>query len=198
MSWFSTGAAWRCGCSCEAEDVVSVQRSSRALCGILACAAMVERDIFRKVVWKSGADWMASTVVGSNSDGFFPVGTPKGIGLCSPSQDYRRSCDKNSSSCDNGRCQHVEVCSRECRTEHCRLSWNGRRPLQTPIVTMRRPWFDDLIACAVWRWRVSWKPNVTGHMLYAYNIFKLVFCNKESHYAELLFYPAYMYISQTW
>jgi hypothetical protein len=51
------------------------------------------------------------------------------------------------------------------------------------IVTMGRLWFDHLIAWAIWRWRVPWKLNVTGHMLY--NIFDLFF-NKESHYGELV------------
>jgi hypothetical protein len=52
---------------------------------------------------------------------FFPVGTPEGASLRSSSQGYRRSCGKTSSSCDNGRCQHVKACSRECRAAHCRL-----------------------------------------------------------------------------
>jgi hypothetical protein len=114
---------------------------------------------------------------------FFPVGAPEGASLRSPFQDYRRSCGKTSSSCDNGRFLPIKACSRECRAAHCRLPWNGRRPLRTPTVTMRRPRFDHMIACAIWRWRLSWKLNVTGHMLY--NIFDL-FSNEESHYEELV------------
>jgi hypothetical protein len=53
-----------------------------------------------------------------------------------------------------------------------RLPWNGRRPLRTPTVSTRRPWFDHLIACAIWRWHASWKLNVTGHILHT--IFRLV------------------------
>jgi hypothetical protein len=94
---------------------------------------------------------------------FFPVGTPEGASLRSPSQDCWRSRGSTSNSCDNGRCQRVKACSRECRAAHCRLPWNGRRPLRKPIVTTRNPWFDHLIAYAIWRWRVSWKLNVTGH-----------------------------------
>jgi hypothetical protein len=30
-----------------------------------------------------------------------------------------------------------------------------------------------LIVCAIWRWRVSWKLNITGHMLN--NIFDFLF-----------------------
>jgi hypothetical protein len=41
--------------------------NSSALQGM--CTAMVERDIFRKVDWTSGADCMASSVTGFNSDG---------------------------------------------------------------------------------------------------------------------------------
>jgi hypothetical protein len=175
-------AACRCASSCFAEVVVSARRSSSALWG--RCPAVIERDITRKVDLTWRVDCMASSVAGSNSDGFFPVGTPKGASLRSPSQDYRRSRGKNSSSCDNGQSQHVvKACSREWRAAHCCLPWNGRRPLQTPIVTTRRPWFDHLIACAIWRWRVSWKLNVTGHMLY--DIFDLFF-NKESHYGDLV------------
>jgi hypothetical protein len=32
-----------------------------------------------------------------------------------------------------------------------------------------------LIACTIWWWHISWKPNVMGHMLYVYNIFDLFF-----------------------
>jgi hypothetical protein len=31
--------------------------------------------------------------------------------------------------------QHVKVCSREWQAAHCRLSWNARRSLRTPMVT---------------------------------------------------------------
>jgi hypothetical protein len=48
----------------------------------------------------------------------FLVGTPEGGSLRSPSQDYRRSRGKTLRSCDNGRCQHVKECSRECRAAH--------------------------------------------------------------------------------
>jgi hypothetical protein len=37
--------------------------------------------------------------------GYFSVETPEGAGLCSPSRECRY---KALSSCDNGRCQHVE------------------------------------------------------------------------------------------
>jgi translation elongation factor EF-G len=49
-------------------------------------------------------------------------------------------------------------------------------------LTTRRPWFDhSMIACAIWRWRVSWKRNDIEDILY--NIFDL-FLNKEPHYGE--------------
>jgi hypothetical protein len=46
---------------------------------------------------------------------------------------------------------------------HSHLPWNGRRPLHTPIITTRCPWFDHLIACVLWWWHVYWKPNVIRH-----------------------------------
>jgi hypothetical protein len=67
-------------------------------------SSVVERDISRKVYWTCSTDCTAFSVAGSNSDGFLPVGTPKGESLRSPSQDYRRSRGKTSSSCDNSRC----------------------------------------------------------------------------------------------
>jgi hypothetical protein len=186
ISWFSgkcsTVAAWRCASSCEAVVGISARRSNSALWW--RCPEVVECDTSGKVDWTWRADCMASLVAGSNSDGFFPVGISEGVNLRSPSQDYLRSRGETSSSCDNGRCQHVKACSRECRAAHCRLPWNGRRPLRTPIVTTQRPWLDHLVACAIWRWRVSWKINVTGRVLY--NIFDLFFFNKESHYEELV------------
>jgi hypothetical protein len=64
---------------------------------------------------------MACSVARSNRDGFFPVVTPEGAILRSPSQFYRRSRGKASSSSDNGRYTHAKVCSRECRAAHCCL-----------------------------------------------------------------------------
>jgi hypothetical protein len=114
----------------------------------------------QKVDWTSRADSMASLVPGSSS------------------QDNWRSIRKTSSSYDNGRCQLVKTCSTECHSAHCRLPWNGRRPFRKRTGTMRRPWFDHLTACAIWRWLLSWKLNVT-------ECFRLIF-NKESHYGEPL------------
>jgi len=93
ISWFSwncsTGAAWKRVSSSKADDVGSAQRSSRALQGI--CLAVVECDISRKVDWTWRAECMASSVVGPNSNGLYPVGTPEGALLRSPSKNYRRS-----------------------------------------------------------------------------------------------------------
>lgn len=50
------------------------------------------------------ADCTASTVAESTSDDFFfPVETPEGACLSSPSQDYRRPRGETSSSSDNKR-----------------------------------------------------------------------------------------------
>jgi hypothetical protein len=50
---------------------------------------------------------------------------------------------------DANRLRHV----RDNAVRRTGLPLNGRRPLRTPIVTTRRPWFYHLIACAIWRWR---------------------------------------------
>jgi hypothetical protein len=99
----STGASWSCAFSCDAESVISSQRSSSALWG--RYPTVVETDISRKVYSKSRANCMSSSVFGSNSHEFPPVETPEGAGLCSPSQNYRRSRGKTSSSCDNDQWQ---------------------------------------------------------------------------------------------
>jgi hypothetical protein len=67
---------------------------------------------------------------------------------------------------------------------HGCLQRNGWRPLRVDISATRNPCFHHLITCAIWQWRVSWKMNVTLHMLW--NIFHLD-CKNESHYGELSF-----------
>jgi hypothetical protein len=78
----STGAAWSCSSSCEAEFVVSAQRNSRTLWG--RCPAMLDTDISRKVHSKSRANCMSSLIVGSNSDGFPPAETLEGTRVMQP------------------------------------------------------------------------------------------------------------------
>jgi hypothetical protein len=93
VSWFywnySTGAAWKCACSCEAEDAVSSRRSSSALWR--RRSVVVKSNICRNVDWTWRTDCMASLVAGSNSLGFLPVGTPEGGRLSNPSRDCRGS-----------------------------------------------------------------------------------------------------------
>jgi hypothetical protein len=90
--------------------------------------AVVEEDISIKVDWTWRTDFMAPSDARSNSDCMFPVGTPEGTNFHSPSQDYRRSRSKASSSCDSGRCQHIKACSRECLAAHCHcLEMKGGR-----------------------------------------------------------------------
>lgn len=79
------------------------------------------------------ANWMASSVAVSVSDTFL-------VGTRSFSEDCRRSRDKISSSCDDGRCQRVGTCLRKWRAAYGHVPWNGRRPLWKPIVTTRRTW----------------------------------------------------------
>jgi hypothetical protein len=135
--------------------------------------------VSRKVDWMSEADCMASLVTRSNSDRCFPVGTPERARLCSPSQGYQRSLGKTSSSCDSW-CQRVKACMREFCLVHCHLPRSGRRPLQTLTVTTRCPWFDNLMACAIWQWQYYLK-TICHRTLVQY--FWLVF-NKESHYGD--------------
>jgi hypothetical protein len=47
---------------------------------------VVECDISNKVEWTSMADYMASSVAGSNSGELFLIGTPEGSRLCNPSE----------------------------------------------------------------------------------------------------------------
>jgi hypothetical protein len=141
MPWFSgnssTGCAWMYASISEAGAVVAARLGSRALRG--RCAAVVERDTSRKVVSEWTADCVASPVAGSNSDGIFPVESPEGAILRSPSQDCQRCRCKTSSTCHNGPCQGVKECSRECLAAPCRLPGNRRTQLGTPVVNYEAP-----------------------------------------------------------
>jgi hypothetical protein len=141
--------------------MVSAWRSLSALWE--RCLVVVERDVSRKVDWKSRTECMTVSVARSNCDEYFTMATCEASGLCSPYQNYRRYRGKNSSKRDNGRCQHV---TKECWTVHYRLPLNGRKPLRKPNVSTKCPWFHYLIACAILWWRVPWKLNVTGYALY--------------------------------
>jgi hypothetical protein len=77
---------------------------------------------------------VAFSVAGSNSDGFFLVETPVGARFSSRSQDHPRPRGETSSSCDNGQCQHVKVCWRQCRAAHFRLLSSEGKLLRTPVV----------------------------------------------------------------
>jgi hypothetical protein len=115
-------------------DRLSAQRCRDFLDTVLPGLLEVVPLAVRKSLWfqhdrapvhyeKDVRQWLNATffVVGSNSDGFFLLRTPEGARLCGPSKEYRRSHGKISRTCDNGRCQHVQACSKECRAEHCRL-----------------------------------------------------------------------------
>jgi hypothetical protein len=69
-----------------AEKVVmaSELRNSSALWG--RCSAGVKRDLSRKVNWTFRGNCMTSSVAGSNSDRFSPLGTREGAPSFSPSQ----------------------------------------------------------------------------------------------------------------
>jgi hypothetical protein len=122
--------------------VVSARRSSSALWGWRP--AVAESRTLR-------ADCMTSYVAGSNSDELFPMETPERACSCSHFQGYQRSRGRTSSRCDNGRCQHVQACSRKWRVAHCRLPSNVRILLKSKYEAAK---FDKLIACAIWLWHI--------------------------------------------
>jgi hypothetical protein len=140
----STEAAWSWASSFETEVVVSSRRSCSALWG--KHPAVTERE----------ADCMASSVTGS-------VGTPKAAHLWSPTQDYGRSRDDLKQVWQ----RPMRTCLRRVRDNAMRgaavcLEMDGGR--LNIIVTMRRPWFNQFSACAIWRGRVSWTLNCTEHV----------------------------------
>jgi hypothetical protein len=63
---------------------------------------------------------------------------------------------KTSSSCNSGWWQHVRVDWRGYHARHC---------LEHLLYLLSGPWIDHSVACAPWRWSVSWKLKVTEHML---------------------------------
>jgi hypothetical protein len=119
--------------SCAAEDVVSPWQTSSPLRG--RHLAVVKHDTF-KVEWMLRADSMASSVTGSNFNGFFRTGTPEQACLVSSYQDHHRSCGTTSSSCNTGQCRHAEACSRDrmlCGALPCALKWT-EAPLNCNLV----------------------------------------------------------------
>jgi hypothetical protein len=102
----------------------------------------------------------------------------EGACLLNLSQNYWSSCSKISGRCDDGRRQHFMACSIEYRAAHYHQTRNGRRPFQITTATMRRPWFDHFIDCAILQRCVSWRLDEAGHVLC--NILDLLF-NKESY-----------------
>jgi len=56
------------------------------------------------------------------SIGLFPVGTPKGVYLHIPSEDYGRCCSKASGICENSWCQCIKACPREFHVVHCHMT----------------------------------------------------------------------------
>jgi hypothetical protein len=111
---------------------------------------------------------------------FFHVGSLEGAHLYSPSQDDQRSFGKTWSRCDNGQCQHVKACSKECCAARCHLPWNGQRPLPTsivaeaPIVWSLDSLYHMMVTCIL----------KTKHYRTLHNNFWLLF--RESHYGELV------------
>jgi hypothetical protein len=200
MSWFSgncsTGAAWRHASSYDTKVVVSAEWSPSALCGRFP--AVVECDTSRKVNWTWRADCKASSGVESNSDGFCPLGTTGGEIYAVPPRIIKDPVTKTSRSCDNVPCQHIKMFSKVYWKAYCPLPRNGWRPLLTPTVTRRRPWFHRLVASAIWRRRVSWKLNVTGHMLYNTSTLFLARNHIIGPRPRNLFHSVYKHLQSVW
>lgn len=97
IAWFSgncsTGAASSCASSCQAQVVVLACWSSSTLCGRCPTVVQCNIRVSREVNWMSRVNCMASF------NGFFPVGMLEGARFYSPSQNYRWTCHKISSSC---------------------------------------------------------------------------------------------------
>jgi hypothetical protein len=155
---------------------VSAQWSSSTLWG--RCPAVVKCIISRKVDWTLGADWMASLLSESNSDGCFLWGYMKEHVYAVPSRAMEDLARLQASA----RTVNAKMLKRAWENAmwqmHCHLLWNGCRLLQTPITATLHPWFDHLIASDIWWWCVSWKLHVTGNMLY--NIFDLLFTRNHT------------------
>jgi hypothetical protein len=82
-----------------------------------------------------------SSVATPNSNGFFHAGTPEGVCFCTPSQNHCRYCGKPSHSCDNGKCQCVQVQKNALLNAAICLEID-KTPCQTRTVTRWHPWFD--------------------------------------------------------
>jgi hypothetical protein len=96
--------------------------------------------------------------------------------LHSPSHDYQRSRVKTLGSCDNGWCQCIVVCSRECFAVQDCLSWNEWRSLWTSTAATKAStiWsFDSL--CHLMDTCIA-KLNVSGCYLVTRNYTTEDFC----------------------
>jgi hypothetical protein len=82
----------------------------------------------------------------------------------------------------NDRCKHVKTRLIECHAVHCHLPWHGQRLLWTPVVTKRCPWFDNVIPCGIWWWRILKTKRHRTYVVY----FSLGILNKESHLVMLV------------
>jgi hypothetical protein len=92
--------------------------------------------------------------------------------FCLMMQVYAVSHGKTSSgNCDSGRCRrHVKAYSMNAVRNATSCLEMGGGLFRITIVAAKHLWFDYLIACAIRRWRVSWKVNITGHIRVLYNV----------------------------
>lgn len=90
---------------------------------------------------------------------FFAVGTLKGALICNSSEAVARR-QVAVTAVDASMLRRVR------KNVMQRLLWNGRRPPKTPVISMRRSWFDQLIVAPFDGDCISWNLDVTGRALY--------------------------------
>jgi hypothetical protein len=126
--------------SCAAEGVILAWQTSSPLRG--RRLAVVKHDASKKVEWMLRTNSMASSVTGSNSNGFFPYGVAQTSMFTQFLPRHHRSWGKTSSSCDNGQCWHVEAYSKErtlCSTLPCALKWTEAPLICNLVAPIDRP-----------------------------------------------------------
>jgi hypothetical protein len=90
----------------------------------------------------------------------------------------------------------MKAYSRVYHAAHCRLPWNGWRSLRKPIVITRRPLYDYLMSCAIWRWRTSRKLRISGHTSILGNSSDILTRNYTLESLRVNFVSPYTYVKE--
>jgi hypothetical protein len=174
MMWFSwscsTGTAWgrvsRCAETTTSASRQEFQRTMGKMSSSGLNATCSARWTER---WR--ASCMASSVAGSKSNGFFfpesslrlkeHVYAAHRRTIKISLQVFKQLWQRSIPTCQ-GVLERKPWGARPSALKLLEADSNTYRNYEAPMV-------DHLIACAIWRWRVSWKLNITRHTLY--NIF---------------------------